>query len=338
MNILVTGGAGFIGSHLCEALLRRNYNVFCLDNFNDFYDPVVKRRNLKECLENQRLFSGLSDKNGKQLNHEDLKGFTLLEGDIRDAPFLKKVFSRYRFDVVFHLAAMAGVRPSIRNPLLYYEVNVTGTLNLLERCRAENVRKIIFASSSSVYGNNKKIPFEESDPVDNPISPYAASKKAGELICHCYHHLYEMSIACLRYFTVYGARQRPDLAIHKFAKLMIAGEPIPVYGDRQTVRDYTYIDDIIDGTLKALDFLSEERRFEVFNLGESQTITLSRMIQSLEEKLGLKAIIKPYPHQEGDVQKTFASIEKSRKMLSYNPSTSFEVGMELFVKWLREKG
>ncbi|MBW6515400.1 MAG: GDP-mannose 4,6-dehydratase [Candidatus Cloacimonetes bacterium] len=318
MNILVTGGAGFIGSHLIEKLLKLNHDVICLDNFNDFYDPKIKRNNIENSLQSN-------------------SSFILLEGDIRDKGFLESIFSDNNFDIVVHLAAMAGVRPSIINPELYYDVNLTGTLYLLEKCKERGIKKFIFASSSSVYGNNKKIPFAESDFVDNPISPYAASKKSGELICHCYHHLYQMSIVCLRYFTVYGPRQRPDLAIHKFARLMLAGKPIPLYGEMSSRRDYTYIADIIDGTLKAIDYVTENNCFDIFNLGGSKAISLSEMINCLENTLGIKALIEHLPAQEGDVWQTYASIVKSQNILGYKPNTEFSEGIRLFIEWLKKQ-
>ncbi len=314
MKILVTGGAGFIGSHLCEKLLSLNQQVFCLDNFNDFYEPTEKRKNIEEAASSAN--------------------FTLLEGDIREKSFLGKVFSLHNFDVVVHLAAMAGVRPSINKPELCYDVNVTGTLNLLEYYRQQpGKKKLIFASSSSVYGNSKEVPFKESDPVNNPISPYAASKKAGELLCFTYHYLYNISCVCLRYFTVYGARQRPDLAIRKFASLMVANKPLPIYGDLSSQRDYTYIEDIINGTVAAIDFTSEKICYEIFNLGEAEPIPLSAVIDQLEKNLKIKAIINYLPPQDGDVLQTYASLAKSSKMLNYKPKYRFADGMKLFAEW-----
>jgi len=318
MNILVTGAAGFIGSHLCEKLLDLQHKVFALDNFNDYYAPAIKRKNIEKAL------SYTSE-------------YRLLEGDIRDKDFLQEIFAGYQIDLIVHLAAMAGVRPSIKNPNLYYEVNVMGTLNLLEYCRYNDIKRFILASSSSVYGNNPSIPFQESDPVDNPISPYAASKKAAELMCHCYHHLYNISIACLRYFTVYGPRQRPDLAIHKFTRLMYEDKPLEVFGDLGSSRDYTYIDDIIAGTLSALSFVSDNTTCEIFNLGESETVTLSRMINTLEKTLGRKAKIKKSPPQDGDVWQTYASLEKSKKLLGYNPRTKFDDGIRQFIDWFKKE-
>lgn len=328
MNILITGGAGFIGSHLSEVLLGLGHNVYVIDNFIDFYPPSIKRNNIQKCL---TQYVNPSPEDNKETGK-----YLLLEGDLRDPEFLKKVFSSNNFDLVVHLAAMAGVRPSIDNARLFYDVNVIGTLNLLEKCREVGISGFIFASSSSVYGNNRKIPFAESDPVDNPISPYAASKKAGELMCHCYHHLYDISMVCLRYFTVYGPRQRPDLAIHKFAGLMLKGRRIPVYGDIDSRRDYTYIDDIIDGTVKAIDYVLGGKVYDIFNLGESEPVSLSRMIKTLEEHLNITASIENYPHQKGDVRQTYASLEKSKRLLGYKPTVKFDEGVRLFVQWLKD--
>ena len=314
--ILVTGAAGFIGSHLCEKLLEEN-SVVGLDNFCDFYDPQIKYSNIENCLEKNN--------------------FHLLKADIRDKEKLAEIFDDHNFRIVIHLAAMAGVRPSIVNPQLYTEVNVNGTVNLLEECKKHNIKNFIFASSSSVYGNNRKVPFSENDNVDFPISPYAATKKAGELICHTYHHLENMSIACLRFFTVYGPRQRPDLAIHKFTQTMLNNETIPVFGDESTQRDYTYIDDIIDGIVKALRFIQTGNHFEVFNLGESQTITLNEMIASIEKALDIKARKERLPMQPGDVLRTFADISKSKRILQYDPQTEFKDGIRKFVEWLLQK-
>ncbi|MDA3813520.1 MAG: GDP-mannose 4,6-dehydratase [Candidatus Cloacimonetes bacterium] len=315
MKILVTGAAGFIGSHLCEALVKE-HDVIGIDNFCDFYDIKIKRNNIK----------GL----GRCDN------FQIIKADIRSKDELEDVFSHHKFDLIIHLAAMAGVRPSIADPVLYTEVNVNGTVNLLEQCKKQNIKKFIFASSSSVYGNNKKIPFAESDPVDLPISPYAATKKAGELICHTYHHLEQISMVVLRFFTVYGPRQRPDLAIHKFARKIMADEVIPVFGDGSTQRDYTYIDDVIDGILRSIDFVSDGCRYELFNLGESQTISLSKMIKTIEKALRKIARKEILPLQPGDVDKTFADISKAKKMLGYDPKTKFVEGVNKFVEWLRD--
>jgi len=323
--ILVTGGAGFIGSHLTETLLKSRQKVIVIDNFNDFYDPEIKRGNLKE----------IKAKMGKLGISED--NLQIMVGDIRNAEQMDKLFAAYPIQLVVHLAAMAGVRPSISAPLLYNDVNINGTLNLLEMCRKYGVKKFVFASSSSVYGNNKKVPFAEDDFVDHPISPYAATKRAGELLCHTYHHLYGMDVACLRFFTVYGPRQRPDLAIHKFTNLIFNDEEIPFYGDGTTERDYTYIDDIIDGVVKAIRWVhTGQGIYEIFNLGESRTVSLKEMVATLENEIGKKARVKVLPMQPGDVQRTCADISKAKKILGYQPSTPFEEGIKRFVQWYRE--
>lgn len=313
-SILVTGAAGFIGSHLCESLLASGNRVIGLDSFDTFYDPAVKRRNLTRCLSSS--------------------SFSLREGDIRDPAIVEQTLAG-GVDVVVHLAARAGVRPSIENPVLYEDVNVHGTCVLLEAMRRKSLKRLVFASSSSVYGNNRKVPFSESDNVDNPISPYAATKKAGELLCHTYHHLFGMDITCLRFFTVYGARQRPDLAIHKFAKLIDAGKPIPVFGDGSMKRDHTYIDDILSGVTAAIDRVGG---FRIYNLGESRPVSLSDLIAALERALGKKAIIERLPPQPGDVDQTFADVSLARKELGYDPHTDIDTGLARFVTWLRGEG
>ena len=312
MRTLVTGGAGFIGSHLCEALLRAGHDVVALDSFDDFYDPAVKRANLATCRESQR--------------------FRLIEGDIRDARLVEDVLSGSNIEMIVHLAARAGVRPSIAQPLLYQDVNVGGTVVLLEAACRNQVQKFIFASSSSVYGNNQKIPFAESDNVDFPISPYAATKKAGELLCHTFHHLHALDVTCLRFFTVYGPRQRPDLAIHKFARLIEAGQPIPVYGDGSMMRDYTYIDDIVDGVMRATERC---RGFHLYNLGESAPVSLSDLIAALEVALSRKAVIDRLPPQPGDVERTFADVTLARAELDYRPTVALPGGLGRFMAWLR---
>ncbi|HEX3560909.1 MAG TPA: GDP-mannose 4,6-dehydratase [Pyrinomonadaceae bacterium] len=313
-NVLVTGGAGFIGSHLVERLLGEGgWRVSVVDDFNDFYDPAVKRRNV-----------------APHLRRED---FRLHEADIRDRAALGKIFREAAFDCIVHLAARAGVRPSLQEPVLYAETNINGTLNLLELAREHRVRQFVFGSSSSVYGENEKVPFSEDDPVSEPISPYAATKAAGELLCHAYSHLFGLRVVCLRFFTVYGARQRPDLAIHKFARLISAGEPIPVYGDGTTQRDYTYVDDIIAGVRAAMDY--EASAFEVINLGESRTVSLSELICLLERELGRDARIDRQPLQPGDVPQTFADTRKAGALLGYDPRTPIEEGVRRFVEWFR---
>jgi len=315
MNVLVTGGAGFIGSHLVERLLNEGNRVVGLDNFDDFYDPVLKRRNLSQAIRDPN--------------------FRLVEGDLRDEGILEKIFKNEKIDNIAHLAARAGVRPSIQNPLLYAEVNIRGTLNLLEACRKFGIRKFVFASSSSVYGNNPKIPFAEEDPVDNPISPYAATKKAGELICHTYHHLYEIDVACLRYFTVYGPRQRPEMAIHQFTRLIHQGKQVSLFGDGSSRRDYTYIADAVDGTMEALN---RKHGYEIYNLGESQTISLLELIRAIEERLGQKALLNFLPSQPGDVERTYADIRKAEKKLNYQPKTKITEGLDHFVRWYLNEG
>ena len=315
-NILVTGGAGFIGSHLVGRLLDEGaFSVTVVDDFNDFYDPGLKRANVTA--------------------HVGRAGYRLVEADIRDRDALARVFDGAEFDTVVHLAARAGVRPSLSEPLLYAETNITGTLNLLELSRAGRVRQFVFGSSSSVYGENAKVPFAEDDPVARPISPYAATKAAGELLCHTYSHLYGLRCVALRFFTVYGARQRPDLAIHKFARLISQGRPIPVFGDGTTRRDYTYIDDIITGVRTAIDY--EASRFEAINLGESRTVELRELISLLEQELGQEAKIDRQPTQPGDVPQTYADISKARALLGYDPRTQIEEGIRRFVQWFNEQ-
>ena len=308
--ILVTGGAGFIGSHLCEHLLKMNHQVVCVDNFNSFYDPLIKERNIS------------SVKNNKE--------FSLFKADIRNRNELSDIFKKSRPELIIHLAAMPGVRPSIENPFLFFDVNVTGTLVVLETMRSFGINKMIFASSSSVYGNNSKVPFSESDPVENQISPYASSKRACELLCYTYHSLYKFDIFCLRFFTVYGPRQRPDLAIHKFTSRILENKPIQVFGDGNTSRDYTYISDIIQGIHNAVTRL---KGFNIYNLGESRTISLSNMIGTLENALGKEAIKEFLPPQPGDVERTFADISKARNELDYDPVFDFKKGIEEFVRW-----
>jgi UDP-glucuronate 4-epimerase len=325
-TIVVTGGAGFIGSHLCEALLRHRNTVINIDSFNDYYDPKIKRNNVEKTRSFIREYK-LDD---------DL--YKVAEGDIRDFVFLRRVFEKSQVDTIVHLAAYAGVRPSIENPVLYTDVNINGTVNLLEISKIYGIKRFVFASSSSVYGNNTKVPFVEHDVVDFPISPYAATKKAGELLCHTYHSLYNINMACLRFFTVYGPRQRPDLAINKFTKLISAGQPIPFYGDGSTERDYTYIEDIIDGLTKAIQWVGEGHgKYEVFNLGESHTITLRRMVEAIESAVGKRAEINRMPMQPGDVTRTFADVTKAKEILGYHPQMEFEEGIWKFVKWLQSE-
>jgi UDP-glucuronate 4-epimerase len=314
MNFLVTGGAGFIGSHVCERLLRTGHAVWAFDELNDFYSPAIKQQNLKVL---------------RALN----KPFTFVQGDLADRAALDAVFQSTKFDQVIHLAARAGVRPSLAEPALYQRVNVEGTTNLLEAARLTHVKKVTIASSSSVYGVNAKVPFSESDPIFSAISPYAASKLACEALGHVYHHVYGMDIVMLRFFTVYGPRQRPDLAIHKFAQLISAGKPIPVFGDGSTARDYTFVSDTVDGILAVTQ---KEFGYEIFNLGESQTVTLKYLIELLEQALGKKAVIDRQSTQPGDVPITYANIEKAQAKLGYHPQIKIEQGIPLFVQWFRE--
>jgi UDP-glucuronate 4-epimerase len=315
MNFLVTGGAGFIGSHVCERLLNAGHAVWAFDDLNTFYNPAIKERNLAEL---------------RALG----KAFTFVPGDITERGALEVLFETVKFDQVIHLAARAGVRPSLAEPALYQRVNVEGTVNVLEVARLRGVKKITIASSSSVYGVNAKVPFSESDPIFSAISPYAASKLACEALGHVYHHVYGMDVAMLRFFTVYGPRQRPDLAIHKFAQLITAGKPIPVFGDGSTARDYTYVTDTVDGVLACTE---REFGFEIFNLGESQTVKLHYLIELLEKSLGKKAVINRQPVQPGDVPITFANIDKARAKLGYNPRVKIEEGMPKFVEWFTRK-
>jgi UDP-glucuronate 4-epimerase len=315
-NILVTGGAGFIGSHLVDRLLAEgDWHVTVVDDFNDFYAPALKRENVR--------------------GHQQVASYRLHEADIRDRTRLEEIFRETKFDCIVHLAARAGVRPSLMEPMLYAETNVNGTLNLLELARGHDVRQFVFGSSSSVYGINAKIPFCEEDPIRQPISPYAATKAAGELLCHTYSHLYGIRCVALRFFTVYGARQRPDLAIHKFAKLISEGRAIPVFGDGTTRRDYTYIDDIIAGVRAAIDY--DASNYEVFNLGESQTVELNELNGLLEKELDRNALIDRQPLQPGDVPQTFADVTKAGRLLGYQPRTRIEDGIKRFVEWFRHE-
>lgn len=309
---MVTGGAGFIGSHLVDRLLAEGgWQITVVDDFNDFYSPEIKHANIAEHLKSPN--------------------YRLVDADIRDAATMGALFAEYKFDVIVHLAARAGVRPSLTEPILYTETNIIGTQNLLELAKAHGVGQFVFGSSSSVYGINAKVPFAEDDRIHQPISPYASTKAAGELLCHTYSHLYGMRIVCLRFFTVYGARQRPDLAIHKFSKLIADEKPIQMFGDGSARRDYTYIDDIIQGVRAAIDY--DRTQYEIFNLGESQTIELRELISLLERSLDMHAIIDNQPMQPGDVPITFADISKSRELLGYNPTTKIADGIPKFVEW-----
>lgn len=324
-HILVTGGAGFIGSHLCESLLKKGAWVVSADNFNDFYNPSLKRDNIRQV-----------EKTAEKYRENGCR-FTSFQADIRDKAHISEIFSSQPIDAVVHIAAYAGVRPSIESPSLYFDVNINGTLNILECMRHSGIKAMVFASSSSVYGNNKKVPFSEDDPVDNPISPYAATKKAGELLCHTYHHLYKMSIACLRFFTVYGPRQRPDLAIRKFTECIGKGREIPIYGDGTTRRDYTHITDIIDGVTSALRWsIAASHGYEIFNLGGTETVSLSEMVETIENALGKKAVRRVLPEQPGDVMQTNADLSKVRRALGYSPKVRFKDGIADFISWYND--
>jgi UDP-glucuronate 4-epimerase len=313
-TILVTGGAGFIGSHVCERLLSNGIKVICLDNFDTFYDPKIKIQNAEEVA---KKFPDL---------------FELATGDIRNPEQVKGILRKNKVDLVVHLAARAGVRPSIAEPLLYQDVNIRGTIVLLEACKENGIGNFIFASSSSVYGENQRVPFAEKDLDIQPVSPYGATKRAGELLCYSYHHLYGMNIACLRIFTAYGPRQRPEMAIHKFTRLIDRGEKIPMYGDGSSRRDYTYIDDLIDGMLGVID---RHKGFEIYNLGESQTTSLKKLIRLIEEALGKKADIETMEFQPGDVSVTYADITRAKRMLKYHPKVKIKEGIQRFVEWYK---
>jgi len=312
MEILVTGGAGFIGSHLSERLLDRGDTVVALDNLNDYYNPRIKEQNLAKAMRSSSM--------------------TFIKGDILDMSLLQKIFDNNSFDVIVHLAARAGVRSSLEQPILYEEVNCKGTLNLLEMARRHRVKRFVFASSSSVYGNVKETPFREDARIDRPVSPYAATKAAGELYCHTYHHLFGISCTALRFFTVYGPRQRPDMAIHKFAVLIDQGKDVPFFGDGTTKRDYTFFSDIIDGVVAAID---RDLGFEIINLGESRITTLSTLVSIIEKELGKKAVLNKLPIQPGDVEITCADVSKAKRLLDYNPSTTIEDGIHRFIEWFR---
>jgi len=313
-NILVTGGAGFIGSHLTERLLDDDCRVVVLDNFDSFYDPTVKRRNL--------LKAGRA------------AGFRLVEGDIRDRDLLDRLFEAERFDAVVHLAAKAGVRPSILDPESYTSVNLLGTTCLLEACRRHGVGPFLFGSSSSVYGNNPKVPFSEADPVDHPISPYAATKKAGELLCYTHHHLTGSAVACLRFFTVYGPRQRPEMAIHKFARILAGGGEVEQFGDGASARDYTFVSDIVEGIVRALDRC---RGYHVWNLGGSRTTTLSDLVGRIAAGLGVEPRVRVLPPQPGDVERTWADVTRAREELGWAALVDLDSGIGSFLDWFRRE-
>jgi UDP-glucuronate 4-epimerase len=319
-HILVTGGAGFIGSHLTRRLLARGDRVTVLDDFNDFYDPERKRENVAPLLEGDR-----GEYPGK---------YRLVEGDIRDEKLVDRLFAEGRFDAVVHLAARAGVRPSLAEPILYEDVNCIGTLRLLEAARRHGPKTFLFGSSSSVYGINEKVPFSEADEVNQPISPYATTKRAGELLCYNYHHLYGFRTACLRFFTVYGPRQRPEMAIHKFTDLIWRGKTVPMYGDGGSRRDYTYVDDIVDGLVATLDLAPG---FEILNLGGADTTSLADLIRWIAEELAVEPRIEYLPAQPGDVPITYADVSKAARLLGYSPKVPIREGLRRFVSWYRER-
>lgn len=340
MTYLVTGGSGFIGSHLVEGLLKQGHNVINIDNFDDFYDYRIKVINTLDSLRSNINFAFVNKAEDlemlpKQCNSANYK---LYVEDIRNFETLKKICCNYRIDTVIHLAALAGVRPSIERPAEYLEVNVRGTQNILEVCRQLNIKNFICASSSSVYGNNEKVPFAETDVVDFPISPYAATKKSAELIGHVYYKLYQISQIHLRFFTVYGPRQRPDLAIHKFTELISKNRELPFYGDGSTSRDYTYISDIVAGILQAIEILqSSPPRYEIVNLGGNKVVTLEEMLNEIEKNLQQKARRKNLPVQAGDVTKTWADLTHAQQLLNYHPTTSFQNGIKIFMEWFLRK-
>jgi UDP-glucuronate 4-epimerase len=313
-HVLITGGAGFIGSHLTRRLLERGACITVLDDFNDFYDPARKRRNVAGFLEQP--------------------DYRLVEGDIRDASLVDRLFAEGRFDAVVHLAARAGVRPSLKEPILYEDVNCIGTLRLLEAARRSGPRNFVFGSSSSVYGINRKLPFAEDDEVNQPISPYATTKRAGELLCYNYHHLYGLRTSCLRFFTVYGPAQRPEMAIHKFTDLLARGQTVPMYGDGSTRRDYTYIDDIVDGVVAAMDLAPG---FEILNLGGAETTTLLDLVRWIAAELGVEPRIERLPEQPGDVPVTYADVTKAGRLLGYSPKVHIRDGLRRFVAWYRDE-
>ena len=340
MKYLITGGSGFIGSHLVEHLLKNGHSVINIDNFDDFYAYEIKIANTLESLnlDPNVNFTSKEEDIAKLIEKTNSENYHLYYQDIRDLEGLKNIFEKHTIDQVIHLAALAGVRPSIERPLDYEEVNIKGSMHLWELCKEFKINKFICASSSSVYGNNEKIPFTESDNVDRPISPYAATKKCGEIMSHVYHHLYHIDMIQLRFFTVYGPRQRPDLAIHKFTRMMANQQAIPFYGDGSTARDYTYIDDITDGIVKSSDYLAKhDNVYEIINLGESEVVNLEEMLHTIEVNMACKAQKQPLPMQPGDVQRTNADITKAQHLIQYSPSTSFQNGIKKFVEWFLRK-
>ena len=340
MVYLITGASGFIGSHLAEQLLKNGHSVINVDNFDDFYSYEIKVKNTLESVGQSVDFEFLDKEKDIQrlISQTASDCYKLYWQDIRDMEGLRRIFAENKIDMVVHLAALAGVRPSIERPLEYADVNIKGSMNLWELCREYGIHKFVCASSSSVYGNNEKIPFSETDNVDRPISPYAATKKCGEILGHTYHHLYGIDMIQLRFFTVYGPRQRPDLAIHKFTKLISDGAEVPFYGDGTTARDYTFVEDIIDGILKSIKYLENHKNvYEILNLGESEVVTLEEMLSSIEACVEKKAVRKNLPMQPGDVNKTNADITKAQAMIGYNPTTKFQNGIKKFVEWFLSK-
>ena len=313
---LVTGCAGFIGSHVTDRLLAAGDSVVGIDSFTDFYDPAIKRRNLDAAHAHD--------------------AFTLIEADIRDRDAVRAAFADHGVTRVVHLAARAGVRPSIEDPAVYADVNLNGSVNLLDAAVKSSVTAFVFASSSSVYGNNDKVPFSEDDPVNFPISPYAATKRSGELIAHTFHHLHKLPVSCLRFFTVYGPRQRPDLAIGKFMRMIAGGQPIPVFGDGSTSRDYTFVDDIVDGVVAAIAHTESSKRYDIFNLGSHRPIPLSELIAAIEHAVGSDAVIDRQPMQPGDVDRTYADVTKSERVLGYAPKVSLDTGLAAQWRWVRD--
>jgi len=318
---LVTGGAGCIGSHLCETLLKSGNDVVSLDNFDPFYSRESKERNINEV----QVIADISR-----------RSFLNIEGDIRDESLLTALFQNHDFTGVYHLAALAGVRPSLEIPVRYWDVNCTGTATLLEKIKESKIKNLVFASSSSVYGNCDTLPFSEDLFVGNPVSPYAATKRAGELMCYNYSHLYDINTVCIRFFTVYGPRQRPDLAIFKFTKLLNQGEEIPFYGDGTSERDYTYVSDICDGVQRAMEY-TRDHKYDIINLGESNAISLTRLIELLEKYTGKKARLHKLPFQPGDVFRTWASIRKAGEKLGYKPKVTKEEGIKKFIDWYNSR-
>lgn len=313
----ITGGAGFIGSSLTKKILESGNKVVTIDNFCDFYNPKIKENNIKEFAKNPN--------------------YKMYRADIRDRETIKKIFNENKIDIVMHLAAMAGVRPSIENPILYQEVNCMGTQNILEEMKAHDIKNLVMASSSSVYGNCKEVPFREDMVVDYAISPYAATKKANEVMTHVYHKLFDMNVVMLRFFTVYGPKQRPDLAINKFTRLMLDDKEIPMFGDGTTSRDYTYIDDIVDGIIKSCNYCMENKDvYEILNIGNSSPVSLKEMIETIGKALGKTPQIKQLPMQPGDVDRTYAEVSKAKKLIEYEPKVSFEQGIKNFVEWYKQ--